>query len=298
MGSNPKQEISMGEFGNIDTRPFAITDPAEPGRRVQGRVHLPEGTEEAGAQLPYVLVLHGFKGFMDWGFFPEITRRLVQRGIATVPFNFSGSGVADDPFEITDDEAFARNTPSRAVEDVGRVRAMIEHAGVPGLEANRAGILGHSFGGAVTFLHAARRHDYRAVVAWAPVGDFVRRLGDVEAWRAQGYQEIPNARTGQIHRLGVSWVDDVLNNQEPLDVRGACERLTTPTLICHGSEDGAVPIDEGEMLRDAFGEGICRFMRLEGTGHTFGGTHPLGEVGPDLEQVLEATVETFARQLL
>ena len=91
----------------MDTRPFAITDPAEPGRRIQGRVHLPEGTEESGAELPYVLMLHGFKGFMDWGFFPELARRLVLQGIAAVPFNFSGSGVAEDPLAITDDEAFA-----------------------------------------------------------------------------------------------------------------------------------------------------------------------------------------------
>ena len=281
----------------MDTRPFAITDPAEPGRRVQGRVHLPEGTEESGAELPYVLVLHGFKGFVDWGFFPELTRRLILRGIATVPFNFSGSGIGDDPLEITDDEAFARNTPSRSIEDEGRVRAMIEHAGVPGLAANRAGILGHSFGGAVSLLHAAERHDYRSVVAWAPVGNFERLLGDVDAWRARGYQEIPNARTGQIHRLGVGWMDDVLKNQEKLDVRAACSRLSTPTLICHGSEDVAVPIDEGEMLHGAFDEGVCRFLRMEGTGHTFGGAHPLGEVGPDLERVLEETVETFARHL-
>jgi len=286
----------MEETG-MDTRPFAITDPAEPGRRLQGRVHLPEGTEEAGAELPYVLILHGFKGFMDWGFFPELTRRLIRRGIATVPFNFSGSGIGEDPLEITEDEAFARNTPSRSVEDVGRVRAMIEHAGVPGLAGNRAGILGHSFGGAVSLLHAAQRHDYRAIVAWAPVGNFEQRLGDVEAWRARGYQEIPNARTGQTHRLGVSWAEDVLNNKDKLDVRAACARLSTPTLICHGSVDVAVPIDEGEMLYGAFDEGVCRFLRMEGTGHTFGGTHPLGEIGPDLERVLEETVETFARHL-
>ena len=283
----------------IDTREFRIDDSVESGRVVRGRIHLPQGTEDAGERLPYVLILHGFKGFMDWGFFPLLAARIVQRGIAAVPFNFSGSGVGDDPLEITEDEAFERNTPSRAVEDVGRVRAMIEEGGLPGIEPARSAIFGHSMGGATAILHAAVRHDYRAVVTWAPVGDFTRRLGDVEEWRARGYSEIQNARTGQVHRLGRGWLEDVLANAEgSLDVAAAAARLTTPTLICQGTEDPAVSFEEAEGVHAAFQEGVARFLRIEGAGHTFGATHPLKEVGPDLETVLTETVEAFARQLL
>ena len=42
----------------------------------------PAGAELAGVPLPHVLILHGFKGFMHWGFFPELSRRL---GVPVVP---------------------------------------------------------------------------------------------------------------------------------------------------------------------------------------------------------------------
>ncbi len=288
----------MEDIQGIDTREFTIGDPDEKDRVIRGRVHLPEGTEDTGAELPYVLILHGFKGFMDWGFFPELARRLVMRGIGAVPFNFSGSGIGEDPMEITEDEAFSKNTPSRAVEDVARVRALIDSGAVAGINPPRCGIMGHSFGGGVAYLHAAKRHDYQAIVTWAPVGEFERRIEDVELWRKRGYIEIPNGRTGQKHRLGLGWLDDVVNNKAAVDVVAACARLSSPTLICHGTKDRAVPLDEAEKLRDAYEKKYCRFLCLEGAGHTFGGAHPLTQIDPDLETVLRETVEMFATHLL
>lgn len=288
----------MAEIRQIERRSFTIEDPEEAGRIVRGRMALPEGTEKEGNELPCVLILHGFKGFMDWGFFPELATRLVLRGIAAVSFNFSGSGVGEDPCEISEDEAFFNNTPSREVEDVGRVRAWIEARGLSGIDPARCAIFGHSLGGAVAFLHAAVRRDYRAVVVWAPIGDFARRRGDVAKWREQGYSEITNGRTGQVHRLGVGWLNDVENNASALDISKACGRLSTPTLICHGREDEAVPLEEVETLYRAFQPDVAHFLAIADTGHTFGAKHPLTEVGADLETVLSETVETFATHLL
>ena len=47
------------------------------------------------APRPAVLVLHGFKGFKDWGMFPPLAERLALAGFSAVSPNFSGSGVDD-----------------------------------------------------------------------------------------------------------------------------------------------------------------------------------------------------------
>ena len=44
---------------------------------------------------PAVVVLHGFKGFKDWGMFPPLSQRLAQAGFTVVSPNLSGSGVDD-----------------------------------------------------------------------------------------------------------------------------------------------------------------------------------------------------------
>jgi hypothetical protein len=58
---------------------------------------------------PAVLILHGFKGFKDWGMFPPFAERLARAGFTAVSFNVSGSGV-DDAGDGSWPERFGRNT--------------------------------------------------------------------------------------------------------------------------------------------------------------------------------------------
>src|SRR5690349_22908992 len=69
---------------------------------------------------PAVVILHGFKGFKDWGMFPPLAERLARAGITAVSANASGSGV-DDAGEFAFPDRFGHNTFSRELEDVRRV---------------------------------------------------------------------------------------------------------------------------------------------------------------------------------
>jgi pimeloyl-ACP methyl ester carboxylesterase len=270
-------------------REFVLEDARDPLRTLRGRVSLPSGAER-GQRLPYVLVLHGFKGFMDWGFFPELARRLVRIGHAVVRFNFSGSGHGARPLEFTEPQAFFENSPSRELEDVGRVRAWLDSGAVPELDPRRGAILGHSLGGAVALIHAARRADTLAFVGWATCATFRRFAPEVEElWRRQGFVEIPNLRTKEIHRLGLGWLEDIERNARALDVLAACRRLAAPALFVHGSEDEAVPLHEGESLRAACAPGVARLEVVPHANHTFWATHPLAGVPAALEGVLRTT---------
>ena len=43
-----------------------------------------------------VVLVHGFKGFARFAFFPWLAVRLAAAGLNAVTFNFSGSGVGED----------------------------------------------------------------------------------------------------------------------------------------------------------------------------------------------------------
>jgi pimeloyl-ACP methyl ester carboxylesterase len=284
----------------IETRPFELT-PA-PGRVIRGKLDVPAQSPDSAAprSLPVVLLLHGFKGFMDWGFFPHVGHALAARGMAVARYNNSGSGVGPDLESFTDDEGFARNTYTKELEDVAAVRAFVESGARAALDPSRVAILGHSRGGGVALIDAAERGDYRALATWSAIST-VHRFDDatLARWREEGELGIPNARTGQVHRLALDVLDDAETSRERLDIIGACARIGTPSLVVHGRDDEGVPFAEGEAIAAAFPPGVARLHAVPGTGHTFGVGHPAPASWPaTFEDVLEVTARHLAEHLL
>ena len=280
---------------------FSLTYDADPKRVIRGRVTRPPAYETGANALPAVVVVHGFKGFLRWGFFPELQRRIAERGWIAVAINLSGSGVGPDLESFTEDDSFLDSTPSRDLEDLERVHRALETSALEaltGIDAARVGLFGHSRGGGTALLHASRRGDVRAVATWAAVSRTNRFPESTHAaWRRSGVLEIPNARTGQIHRLGVGWLEDCERHAEALDILAACARSRTPTLLVHGTDDEAVPVAEARDLFAAFPEGSCRLSVIEGTGHTLGAVHPYRGETPALTRAFDETLGFFDQHL-
>ena len=271
--------------------------PHEPARKIRIWLDASERGTNARARS-CIVVLHGFKGFAHWGFFPELARRLAAAGHTVVRFNASGSGVGEDPLAIDDDEGFARNTVSRELEDLERVRTWALEGGVPALDPARMGFVGHSMGGGVGLLHAALHGGWRALVTWAAVANLLRLPPEALAlWKAEGVLVFPNARTGQQHRVYLSWVEDIERAGARLSVPRACGRIAAPTLLVHGAEDESVPLAEGEELAASFPPGVARLVVVPGANHTFGATHPLGLHGRALEELFARTLAHFETHL-
>jgi len=268
----------------------ALPYPDDPARIVRVRVERPDDD----LPRPAVLVVHGFKGFMDWGFFPELSRRLAGAGLVAVSLNVSGSGIGEDPERFTEEEAFAKNTYSKELEDLELVRGWVEAR--PGVDPTRVGALGHSRGGGVTLLHAAERGDYGAVVTWAAI-DQVDVVDEATkaSWRERGFVEITNARTGRAHRIDLDALRDIEQRGEALDILAACARLETPALVVHGAADEVVPASCGQRLAAALPRGL--HLEVDGAGHTFGGGHPYAGATPALEAVLDASTRFFVEHL-
>lgn len=247
---------------------------------------------------PAVLVVHGFKGFKDWGMFPPIAERLARAGFSAVSINLGGSGV-DDSGEFVFPERFARATYTG---DLGDLRTVLDAVAAGRLDftpPTRVGVLGHSRGGGLAVLAAAGDARVAALVTWGAISSVHRYSPEeIAAWRGRGQMDVLNARTGQVLPICTEVLDDILlRGGTTLDITGAAARVTTPWLILHGEADASVPAQEAEALHAASG-GRAELRVLPASGHTFEAVHPWQGPTPAFIAAADATLAWFGRHLV
>ena len=252
--------------------------PGARGERVRGEVLLPAGTT---SPVPVVIVLHGFKGFRRWGFFPWFGERIAEAGYAALTFDFSHNGTDASGEAYPRKDLFRASTWGTHQEDLAAVVEAVRGGSLPGgkfLDPARMALLGHSLGGALAVLQAARDPSgVRCVVALAPVNRADRSSArEKETWRAKGELPIVNTRTGEVLPLGVGFLEDAEARSAELDARTAATRLSAPLLVLHGQDDTSVPPAEGlAIVESAIAAGrAARFSIQPDTQHTFDAVHP------------------------
>jgi pimeloyl-ACP methyl ester carboxylesterase len=274
--------------------PFQVDRPG--GGVLRGVVDLPE----VPGRCPAVVICHGFKGFMEWGFFPPLAELLAQRGFVTVRFNLTGSGMRPGDERVSDPRAFSANTYSAEVADLLRVLEATGNEIAPDrVERGHLGLFGHSRGGGAAILAAANpswRDRIRALVTWAAISHVDRYTPEEKrVWRATGELPVVNTRTGQRLALGHGLLDDVERHAAgSLDILAAAGRVAAPWLIVHGADDESVPAAEAAELA-ARATGTHELLLIPGAGHTFGAQHPFAGPTPHLIEALNATQTWFRR---
>ena len=269
----------------IDSRPFKLD--LGPGRVLHGLVDLPQ----APGPRPAVVVCHGFKGFMEWGFFPHLAHLLASRGFTTVRFNFSGGGMRPGEDLVTDTEAFAHATFGRDVEEIEAVLAALAAGRIAAgrVDQERLALFGHSRGGGAAVLAAARADRLAALVTWSAVATFDRLSPEEKAvWRRRGRVPVVNARTGQELHLDLAVLEDLEARPGDYDLEAAAAARRAPWLIVHGEEDETVPVAEARRLAGT-ARPVAALQAIPGAGHTFGAVHPFAGPTAPLIQALNMT---------
>jgi len=258
-----------------------------------GVVHLPDRPGPS----PAVVICHGFKGFMDWGFFPHLADLLAERGFVAIRFNLSGSGMKPGDEVVSDLKAFRTATFTK---DLAEVRSILRSVGTdiaPGVaDPTRIALIGHSRGGGTALL-AAATEPLRALVTWAAVSTFERvSRQEVELWRETGSLPVVNARTGQTLQLGSEVLEDLDVHRSLLDLKAAAGNRTAPWLIIHGAADETVPLAEAEALAAAAAP-PAELVTIRAASHTFGVTHPFAGPTPQLIEAMNQTQRWLRRYL-
>lgn len=221
---------------------------------LRGMLHVPDG---AAGKLPVVCIFHGFTGNkMEPHFiFVKLSRMLEARGIASVRFDFGGSGESDGDFKDM--------TISNELEDAKSILNYVKTLDF--VDKNNIGILGLSMGGAIGSMLAGEcKEDIRALCLWAPAGNMAeliqrdRTEEDLKLLRKTGYWDLGGLA------LGTSFLDDVLS----LDIYEKAAPYDKNVLLLHGDKDSAVPLSTSEKYLEIY-ETKAVLHVIEGADHTF-----------------------------
>lgn len=228
------------------------------GQKIFGILHKPV-TE---TPFPLVIICHGLGGHKvgRYRLYVSLATQLTARGIGALRFDFRGSGDSDGEF--------SEMTLETQVSDVEAVFNYVSQH--PEVDTNRVGVMGRSFGGAVTVLGASRTTLIKSICLWAPV---FNGLQWSEKWKQ--YQAVKLTKKmeeelmtidGQIP--GIEFYRQFFNMhiEEPLHALD-----NRSMLIIHGSQDHTVHVDNGEKyLRERRqATGLTRFIQLPHSDHDF-----------------------------
>lgn len=242
---------------------------------------------------PMVIFVHGFKGFKDWGTHNMVAEYFVQKGFRFFKFNFSHNGTTpENPIDFADLGLFSDNTFTKEFYDLDQV-ITFAGSGKEFTPAKNVSLIGHSRGGGICIIQAAKDPRVNKLITWASVADFssLWKREQLAEWREKGVIYTYNTRTKQNTPLKVNLLYDLEKNHKEYNILNAAARINIPWLIIHGDEDENVLLTDGQQLQDRNKE--AEFMIIPYANHVFGASHPYTkeEMPLQLQLVCEKSVE-------
>lgn len=253
--------------------------------------------EKNKKKAPVIIFSHGFKGFKDWGTFNLIAEWFASKGMAFVKFNFSHNGVTPQaPTEFTDLQAFAENTFSKEIKDLGKVIDFVlseEIVEKHCLDPQKLSLIGHSRGGGISILKAAEDLRVRKLVTWGSVSDFEKGWTSdlVNTWETEGHINVLNHRTCQEMPVNYTLYEDYQKHRDKLYIQTAIIKMAIPFLIVHGRNDETIGVNAAYDMND-WNKDFTELFIVEDANHVFGAKHPwLSPKLPDpTEEILHKTL--------
>ena len=251
--------------------------------------------EESKERKPVIIVCHGFTAHKDWGPFPYFGHRFAEFCFVSIVFNFSHNGIGKHPTRFTEFEKFSRNTIGKELEDVTAVVDAITsgQVGRGVIDASRIGVAGHSRGGGVAIVAAARDSRIRAVASLSGVSTFHRYTQhQEEVWEKQGYIPVSIKASRTRLRFGIEVLRDLQANRDAYDIPRAVQKLDVPLFLVHGNADVSVKPREAEQLYAVADKSRTELILLDHVGHMYGAKHPF-KTNTTIDHITEITARWF-----
>lgn len=248
------------------------------GQKIYGTLHVPLINEKC----PVVVMCHGFAGNRIGRFriYVLLAQRLSQLGIASLRFDFRGSGESDGDFS----EMTIEGEVGDALEALKFVKSL------PQIDSKRVGMLGNSFGGAVAVLASCKDKSVKSLALLAALFNSDLWKNRWEAMKtADEASKKELSRLLEEHTLGVPFLKEFFM----LNIENAMQKIQElPILHIHSERDERVGIDQAEHYlrcrKDVKGE--THTIRLTQSGHDFSNSE-------ERNTVIEETAKWFLRTL-
>ena len=258
-GTGKAQQVWRPDPAELGIDPASFRDFAlvswttEDGTAIPGWFARPSAPPPAGGYKSVIWVHGGPAGQTRANFRPDM-QMLLDQGYAVLMPNIRGSTGYGRAWMEADD----LGNRGIAVADLVAARAWL--ARQDGIDAERIGIMGQSYGGWAVLAAITQHPDlWRAAVDYYGIADWYTLLRDTGPWR----------REHRAHEYGFPERDDeVLEAQSPIRRVGA---VTAPLLVAHGDRDPRVPMNESEQFVDAMQrhQKRVRYERFTYAGHGF-----------------------------
>lgn len=247
-------------------------------KSLRGVVHVPGsaiGRRKIARVLSGVVFFHGFTGdrMESHWIFVKCARALEKAGIASLRFDFYGSGESEGDFR----EVTLRGEVADARSAVKFLRRQ------KGIDPDRIGLLGISLGGAIASVLAPRVRA-RALVLWSALA----HTAYLRALAAKSVKPIPGSGAVEYaaHEISPLFMDDA-SKVEPVK---SLARFQRPTLIIQPEKDESVPLSHAQDFYQAGGAAIKELVVVPGADHVFTSV-------PWEREVIARTVEWFGAHL-
>ncbi len=224
------------------------------GLQLSGALQIPKGPH-----APFYAILnHGMLSNKASRKHIRLSERLVERGIPTFRFDYSGQGESEGHEELI--------TYSNGLDDLSCAMDLLKRQG-----AVRFLLCGSSMGAGISMLMAARyaeagRSDIIGLALMASIvrtGMIWRAMRDEqrEMWRSQGYYKFQGRKVAF----------DIVEDGRQYDIPKAIARFHGPVLYVHGTHDELIDYRQISELETAH-PGPTTVKWVEGADHRFSDT--------------------------
>lgn len=222
------------------------------GKLLRGMIHQPASVR---GPRPAVIFLHGFTGdrMESHWIFIKCARALARQGIASLRFDFYGSGESDGTF-------YEATLQSEIADARAAVRLMQQQKG---FDAARLGICGLSLGGCVAACIAPAAKA-RALVLWSAVAHpaILQNLSEKFGKASPNH---PGAFEYDAREISERFLRDAAKVNPLQGVR----RFRRPTLIIHPGKDKSVPRSHAQDFLQASKAEVKKKVIVPGADHTY-----------------------------
>ncbi len=226
------------------------------GEQIVGMLHLPERRR---GRVPGVVFFHGFTGTKvePHRMFVKMARALAEAGIASLRFDFRGSGDSAGDF--------SQMTVSSEIRDAETALAWMRQR--VEIDPKRVGVLGMSMGGMIAALLLGRDPKIAVAVLWAPVSHPKQSRDKRLTPEGRKQLETMGLVDDRGNAVGKEFLDDIVRHQ-PL---AAIARTRAPVLLIHGDEDETIPVFASHAYEAALKKARRAVAKhiIKGAGHTF-----------------------------
>ena len=248
---------------------------------------------------PILLIIHGFRGSKNWGFFPTIAEEFAQNGSIVLTWNMSLNGYSKNSQYIDQPDNFARNTITQEMVDTQSIIDSIlqDDRIISGdIRSHWNGdihVLGHSRGGGIGILISAENPSIKKLALWNTISRFGRFTErQKKLWSETGTFPIDETEDGIIIAMNYTYISDLEFHGDEYSPLRAITEVSADILIVHAEQDMTVPIREAYALQEK--SHSAHMHSIPQAGHIFGCTHPFTEMTSSLRDAIDTTTAFFS----